>query len=538
MRKVFTFFSLIIVLAFAEEVRAIDITSNTNWSTITPIPTSATTIVVTNGAILTLDVTNAVCNIITLGKTNTGNGTLYFSTVSGTITPQLTVSGAVNIGAGNRRGTLDMTEGGILICGNLATQGAINNYFYCGNGSVELTGINTLPATVITTFNNLKISNSTTLGTNITIGGILTLSNGLLNTASTSKLILAATSSISGGSASSYVNGPLDLNTNSTTAKTVHLGSGGYYRTVGIEPATTDATTFSIEYILGNSYGLTVTSPIVSVSTLEHFIINRTSGTTNAKVSLSWGSNSGITNLAAIRVARWNSASWEDAGRTSLTGDETSGTITSGDITTFSPFIIGSTVEQPLPVTLKSFTSVISGRDVKLNWVTEKEINNKGFDVERVKSSESGVKGYEKIGYVESKGNVNTATSYSFDDKNLVSGRYKYRLKQIDYNGNYEYFELNVEVTVGVPKKFDLSQNYPNPFNPVTKINFDIPEDGKVNLRIYDMLGREVATLVNDVRTAGYYTVNFDASRLSSGMYFYRLSAGNYNAVKKMAVIK
>ena len=124
-------------------------------------------------------------------------------------------------------------------------------------------------------------------------------------------------------------------------------------------------------------------------------------------------------------------------------------------------------------------------------------------------------------------------------DRNLQTGKYKYRLKQIDNNGNYEYFALNGEVEIGVPKKFDLSQNYPNPFNPVTKINFDLPENGLVNLRLYDMLGREVANIVNnEYRTAGYYTVNFDASKLSSGIYFYRMNAGSFSGIKKMAVIK
>ena len=177
-------------------------------------------------------------------------------------------------------------------------------------------------------------------------------------------------------------------------------------------------------------------------------------------------------------------------------------------------------------------------RNIKLNWTTASEQNNAGFNIERVKSLESGVESWEKIGFISGKGTVNTPTNYSFEDRNLQTGKYKYRLKQIDNNGNFEYFALNSEVEVGVPKKFDVSQNYPNPFNPTTKINFDLPENGKVDLRLYDMLGREVATLVNEVRTAGYYTVNFNASSLSSGIYFYRMNAGKFSSIKKMAVIK
>jgi len=189
----------------------------------------------------------------------------------------------------------------------------------------------------------------------------------------------------------------------------------------------------------------------------------------------------------------------------------------------------------PLPVTLSSLNSVVIDRNIKLNWTTASEINNSGFNVERMITTGNT---WEKIGYVQGHGTVNTPTNYSFEDRNLQTGKYKYRLKQVDVNGNFEYFALNGEVEIGVPKKFDLSQNYPNPFNPVTKINFDLPENGLVNLRLYDMLGREVATLVNEVRTAGYYTVNFDASKLSSGIYFYRMNAGKFSSIKKMAVIK
>jgi hypothetical protein len=197
-----------------------------------------------------------------------------------------------------------------------------------------------------------------------------------------------------------------------------------------------------------------------------------------------------------------------------------------------------STYDSPLPVNLQSYTYRINSRNVLLKWKTIQEINNSGFDIERKNVSNKNGTEFGKIGFINGKGTTNNTSDYSFEDRNVQSGKYKYRLKQIDYNGNYEYFELNGEVTVGAPKKFDLSQNYPNPFNPVTKINFDLPEDGKVNLRIYDMLGREVATLINEIKTAGYYTLNFDASKLSTGMYFYRLSTGNYSAIKKMAVIK
>ncbi|HPS65557.1 MAG TPA: T9SS type A sorting domain-containing protein, partial [Ignavibacteria bacterium] len=163
------------------------------------------------------------------------------------------------------------------------------------------------------------------------------------------------------------------------------------------------------------------------------------------------------------------------------------------------------------------------------------EVNNKEFQVERKFEMAAD---WTKTATVQGKGNSSVPVEYSFIDRNLSSGKYSYRLKQIDNNGNFEYFNLSGDVIVGVPAKFDLSQNYPNPFNPATKINFDLPKDGQVSLKIFDMLGRELSTIVNEIRKAGYYTVEFNASNLASGVYFYRISAGEFSSVKKMIVLK
>ncbi len=120
----------------------------------------------------------------------------------------------------------------------------------------------------------------------------------------------------------------------------------------------------------------------------------------------------------------------------------------------------------------------------------------------------------------------------------MNSGKYNYRLKQIDFNGNYEYFNLGNEVGIGIPAKYDLAQNYPNPFNPTTNINYDIPFDGRVSIKIFDMSGREVLILVNDIQPAGYYTVNFNGTNLSSGAYFYILKSGNFAESKRMMLVK
>ncbi|MBX7046996.1 MAG: T9SS type A sorting domain-containing protein [Ignavibacteria bacterium] len=188
------------------------------------------------------------------------------------------------------------------------------------------------------------------------------------------------------------------------------------------------------------------------------------------------------------------------------------------------------------PVELASFTSSIDKRNVTLKWSTNNEENNAGFDIEK---RVSGTGEWNKAGNVAGAGNSNTIKNYTFSENNLATGRYQYRLKQIDFNGNYKYYELGNEVIIGVPVKFELSQNYPNPFNPSTKINFDLPFDSKVQIKVFDMTGREVAQIVNETKTAGYYTVQFNASAMASGVYFYQIQAagGSQSFVKTMKMV-
>jgi hypothetical protein len=216
--------------------------------------------------------------------------------------------------------------------------------------------------------------------------------------------------------------------------------------------------------------------------------------------------------------------------------------ITVFGLNSFSIFALTDAVN-PLPVELASFIASSDRNNVKLNWITSTEINNSGFDIERKMIDEHGLNTWAKIANVQGNGNSNEPKNYSFNDNGLQTAKYAYRLKQIDYNGNFSYFNLNSEIEVDVPREFTLSQNYPNPFNPVTKINYDIPVDSKVNLRVYDMLGREVANLVNnDLQKAGYYTVQLNGINMASGTYFFRMLAqGNgkdFVMTKKMVLIK
>ena len=189
----------------------------------------------------------------------------------------------------------------------------------------------------------------------------------------------------------------------------------------------------------------------------------------------------------------------------------------------------------PLPVELTTFQANNLGDIVELQWQTATEVNNYGFEVERslVNSHSS----FGKIGFVKGSGNSNSPKNYSFIDDNPPSGNFEYRLEQIDNDGSFKYSNI-VEASFIKPNKFELSQNYPNPFNPTTNIEFVISHSSFVTLKVYDVLGREVQTLVSEYKPSGKYTIRFDASKLASGVYFYRLRAGSYSNVKKLVLLK
>ena len=191
----------------------------------------------------------------------------------------------------------------------------------------------------------------------------------------------------------------------------------------------------------------------------------------------------------------------------------------------------------PLPVELTSFTASVIKNAVVLNWVTATELNNYGFEVERASLSASPLRVWEKIGFVNGNGTATSPNIYSFEDKAITTGKYLYRLKQIDNDGTFEY-SSTVEVSFMEPTEYSLEQNYPNPFNPSTKISWQSPVGSWQSLKVFDLLGNEIATLVNEYREAGRYEINFDASLLSSGVYIYKLQAGDFLQVRKMTLIK
>jgi hypothetical protein len=191
-----------------------------------------------------------------------------------------------------------------------------------------------------------------------------------------------------------------------------------------------------------------------------------------------------------------------------------------------------------VPVELNSFTANISDGTVNLNWQTISELNNQGFEIQRLKDSKIETsKVWNTIGFLNGKGTTTETNYYSFQDTPNESGLYNYRLKQIDFDGSFEY-SSEVEVNFIFANDFRLSQNYPNPFNPATTIEYQIPKTTFVTIKVYDVLGKEVVTLVNEDKPAGIHEVNFEPKDLTSGLYLYKIFAGGFEQTRKMLLLK
>jgi predicted GH43/DUF377 family glycosyl hydrolase len=237
-----------------------------------------------------------------------------------------------------------------------------------------------------------------------------------------------------------------------------------------------------------------------------------------------------------------SSGSWDDTyvGQSSvITNTNSSGSITGykmwyGGGPGFSNGEIGyATLDDPLPVELTSFTAIANGKKIILNWSTATEINNHGFEIQR---STSG-KEFSIVGFIDGYGTTSEQHNYSYADKNLNNGKYFYRLKQVDFDGSYEYSNV-VEVELKTVNSYLLEQNYPNPFNPATTIRFGVPEKSNVKITVLNSIGEQVALISNESKEPGFYQVEFNAANLPSGVYFYRLQSGSFVETKKMILMK
>lgn len=279
----------------------------------------------------------------------------------------------------------------------------------------------------------------------------------------------------------------------------------------------------------GDYQVMTVTNPQAGVASINIELNNTNNGTV---VNTSW------TDVATIRFNTLNAGGSSDLSfRTSspetiIFDDDEITIIGQGN------WIPLNTT--PLPVELVLFTANVIANNVILNWKTETEINNYGFEIQRSSSNDGSVLLYtdwEKIDFVEGYGNSNSQKTYSYTDKNVKYGRYAYRLKQIDIDGSFEY-SPTVDADIGKPEYYWLGQNFPNPFNPVTTISYTLPAGDFVTIKIFNIQGQIIKTLVNEIQDAGYYEINFDGSELTSGVYIYRMETKHFGDSKKLLLLK
>ncbi len=374
----------------------------------------------------------------------------------------------------------------------------------------------------------------------LTINGQMVFSNGTI-TLGNNNVILGSGATISGASSTNYFvtdgTGTLTRNSVGASNNVFPIGPSASYNPVTINNSGT-ADNFSVR--VQNTISPSPTDPSKVVNRMWT-ITEAVAGFSNATVTLQYntGEWAGSFNNSsgATTVGRHNGTIWTETSATWSNPSANVFTAAAGGFTAFSPFAISNS--GALPVNITYFNSAVTKRDVTLNWGTTGEINNSGFDIERAQINKDGTFSWFKTAFVSGSGTTNEEKNYTYEDKKLASGNYKYRIKQIDYNGSFEYFNLASDVSIGTPNVFSVSQNYPNPSNPKSKIDYEIPALGKVTLKIYDITGREIAVLVNETKDAGYYTAEFDGSGLASGIYFYRITGGeNFTMVKKMVLVK
>jgi hypothetical protein len=431
-----------------------------------------------------------------------------------------TLNSNATLGTGNEGG-LDST----LKNTGTTTLDPAANYSFNGTAA-QVTGA-LLPSSV----NDLNISNAAgvTLTADVSINGELNLDDGnlfldgnIINLGSTGTLNETDGNTVTGSSgkiiATRDLNSPAGEN----------VGGLGAMITSSANLGSTLVERYHSSAVGGGNQGI-----------LRQFNIEPANNSALDATLRLYYDESELNGIAEANLTMFNSPdgtvdSWEAAGGTA---NETDNYVEVSGIADFSYWTLGD-ANNPIPVELTSFSATSDGRFVTLNWVTATEVNNQGWNIEkRIKNSEDNFGEWSVAGFVNGVGNATESVSYSFIDKNVTSGILQYRLKQIDFDGTFNFGQI-VEVEINGPVEFAMFQNYPNPFNPETMIRFELPMAAFVNLTIYNAVGETVATLVNEQMESGVYLKSFNASKYPSGVYIYRLNAGGQIFTKKMSLIK
>lgn len=443
-----------------------------------------------------------------------GNEVNWTSDDSRTVNGNLTItSGSFKCGS--------TSNGNLVVKGNVVSiDGGINT----NNRQIEFSGTSTQNVSGALTADYCLINNShnVNLNSNFTVNKALNLTSGNIVTGA-NKVIFASTCANPTETSASHIHGNAEVQ-----SRTVGTNDFSFLG-VGLT-GTGDAGNVSFIRTTGSAFtansnsGINVKWDITS------------SGThTDKNLTLSWLStyDNGFTFNSTNKGVVWGSADANDFTKVGNPSDVSSSRTITVPFANYKYWTITDETT-PLPVELSSFTAVVSKNMVNLEWATATEINNYGFEVEKSADKTN----WNKIGFVNGNGNSNSVKYYSYSDKdNTTNSTVYYRLKQLDNNGGYEYSNV-VEANINMPVKFELGQNFPNPFNPTTKINYSIPEASSVKLTIYNAIGQVVNVINDGFKSAGSYTLEVDGSRFNSGVYFYKLEAGNNTQIRKMVLVK
>jgi hypothetical protein len=451
-------------------------------------------------------------------------------TTSATPRANLTVNGDLTIDAGASFSASSYT---IQVGGDFT----VNGTFDPGTGTLTITGSNsTMNAD---TLNNLTVnsSNGLALGRDQVVKNNISLAGGKLELGSHT-LTIESAATVTGVTPSNYIvidgSGSLKRKGVGSSSVAFPVGTSSSYSPVTISNSGTQAD-FTVRIDGSFDYPL----PVPTKSVNKQWKISKTGGPGSvATVTIQWtGADeaAGFSHSNPVNILHYNGTQWEQFPATFTDLGNGTYSATASGFTSFSPFGVGN--DGALPIQMASSAAyLLRGNDVEVTWKTVSETNNYGFEIYR-KRGESGE--WTKIGFVQGHGTTLAPQAYSFVDRSVSLGKYFYRIKQIDLDGKSETFPP-MDVTVGgATDKVVLGQNYPNPFNPSTVIEFAVPMSGHSTMKVYNVLGQEVATLFDGNAEAGRInTARFNASNLPSGLYFYTLSSAGKVESKRMLLLK
>jgi len=447
--------------------------------------------------------TNSAIGVFRLANTSgdTFGSSATFNQTSGTIQPAYastsTFAGDINV-----------------ISSSTITFGAgVGIVTFNGSGGNQNVNANTVPQ-INRLMMNTSSGGTVTLNSIVNVGVSGTFTAGVMNTTAANYLNFANNATTTGASNSSYVNGPVRKTGNQ--AFIFPVGNAGVFRSIAISAPglVTDAFTAQL-FRSAQAYGgaATYQLPILTVSSCEYWILNRSNGASNVSVTLSWNSPdcSGpyVTDITKLLVSRWNGTNWVSHGNGGTTGNATTGTvISSAAVTSFSPFALASSsLVNPLPITLTYFNAALKNGVAKIDWETESELNNDFYTLER--SADGAV--FEQIYTIKGAGTTSQPSYYSYLDENPLSGISYYRLKQTDFDKQQKIVAVASIENKGVGFEFSI---YPNPASPEDKVNSNFSGGATV----YNSIGQPVLQLTN--------ASEINVSSLSSGVYIIRTITG------------